>query len=141
LVPSLKVYPVQLCDGGHIELRARVRVNLVALTDQPLAVAVTPAFCREISVDLFDAPQRVKHRAQVMNMRASGMSEKQIAYELGLTITATQRAAALQRRMDELGLTDPYVPVSEAEIGESRMRRHLHSRYRFQPLPDDSLGL
>jgi hypothetical protein len=68
-----------------------------------------------------------------------GTTEKEVDAQLGLTITATQRAAALQRRMDELGLTDPYVAVSEADMTEAGFRRHLHSRYRFEPLTEDSL--
>jgi DNA invertase Pin-like site-specific DNA recombinase len=137
LIPSLKVFPVRLCDGGRIQLRARVWFNLAALTE-PFGVGITSAFCREITVDLFDPPQREKYRRQIVSMRAEGMTEKTIAARLALTITAVQRATALQRRMDELGLTDPYVPVSEAQIGEVRFRRHLHPRYKFEPLEDNS---
>ena len=36
-----------------------------------------------------------------------------MAARLGLTQTAVQRAMALQRRVDGLGLTDPFVEVTE----------------------------
>ena len=64
------------------------------------------------------------------------MTEREIAHKLGITKTAVQRAAALQRKMDELGLTDPYIPVTEPPEDLTKMRRHKHKRYRFEPLPD-----
>lgn len=138
LIPSLKVYPVRLCDGqGGIDLQARVQINLAALTDQRVGIDVTSAFRHEITVNLFDAPQREMHRLQVVSMRAAKMTGKQVATELDLTITATQRTAALQRRINELWLTDSYVPVlSVADLEGSRCKRHLHARYQFQPLDD-----
>ena len=53
---------------------------------------------------------------------------------LGLTVTAAQRAASLQRLMDQLGLTDPYVLIKEPPADYAKLRRHLHPRYCFQPL-------
>ena len=60
-----------------------------------------------------------------------------VAKELGLTITATQRASKLHRQMQALGLTDPYVEVTEPPSDLKKMRRHLHPRYKFDPLPPD----
>jgi hypothetical protein len=63
------------------------------------------------------------------------MSERLVASTLGLTVTAAQRAAALDRIMRSRGLTDPYVPLREAPLDYPKLRRHLHPRYHFDPLP------
>ncbi len=36
--------------------------------------------------------------------------------------------------MDELGLADPYVRVERPPADCSKLRRHLHPGYRFDPL-------
>jgi hypothetical protein len=36
--------------------------------------------------------------------------------------------------MAELGLSDPYRPVREPPADFPMLRRHLNSRYRFEPL-------
>jgi site-specific DNA recombinase len=136
LIPVLKVYPVRLCDGRSIVLRARVQLNLTALSDQPWTGDIPAVLRREISVDLFDPPQREQFRTQVVQMRATGMTEQQVADQLGITKTAAQHAAALQRKMDEFGLVDPYVPVLEP-TSDCGLRRHLHPRFKFEPLDDD----
>jgi site-specific DNA recombinase len=138
LIPKLKVYPVQLCDGGSIELEAHFRLNLAALTNRPSAHLCPSLMTQEIVVDLFDKPQREKYREQVVRMRESGMTHREIANHLGITLSATYRAAALQRLMDGRGLTDPYVSVTEPP-SDTKLKRHLHPRYRFEPLDDRSL--
>ena len=54
-------------------------------------------FRSELTVDLFDPPQRVMFREQVMKLRAQGLTERQVAAKLGITSTAAQKAAALDR--------------------------------------------
>lgn len=135
LVPSLRVYPYRLCDGGKIVLRAKAVMNLTALLPDALRVdEVTDVLRREIIVDLFDLPQRADYRERVVAMRAE-LTERQVAAKLKLTVTATQRAADLQRLMDEQGLSDPYVAVTEPPEDCSKLRRHRHKRYKFDPLP------
>ena len=84
-------------------------------------------------VDLFDPPQREEFRAQVIALKAD-MTEREVAENLGITQPAVQNAAGLQRHMDKLGITDPYVPVTEPPAAGSKLRRHEHKRYRFEPL-------
>jgi hypothetical protein len=62
------------------------------------------------------------------------MTQREAADQCGLTVTAAQDAAGLQRRMDTLGLTDPNVAVTEPPDDYGKLRRHLHSRYRFEPV-------
>jgi len=93
---------------------------------------------RELVVDLFEPPQREEFCERVVAMRQLGMTEKQVAAELGITHTAAQRAAALQRKMNELGITDPYLPLTEPPEDYRKMRRHHHPRYRFEPAASDA---
>jgi site-specific DNA recombinase len=82
-----------------------------------------------------DHPQRELFRTRVVEARAKGKTEREVAADFGITVTAAQKAAVLQRRMDELGITDPYVRVTDPPEDSRKMRRNLHSAYRFEPLP------
>jgi hypothetical protein len=133
LIPRIVVFPVQLVDGGRIVLRARFKLQLAGLIpDAAARAALQRPLEKIVEVDLFDSPQREKYRRQIMELRHDG-TEREAAQQLGLTITAAQKAAALQRKMDELGLSDPYVLVGQPPE-DSKLRRHKHARYRFDPL-------
>ena len=94
---------------------------------------------RILTVDLFDPPQRAAYREAVIEVRQAnpiGKKKKmeELAQTLGLTVTAMQYAVALHRKMNSLGITDPYMPITEPpESG--KLRRHKHPRYQFTPLP------
>ncbi len=134
LIPRLEARPYRLCDGGSLVLRAPLTLDLAALIPDARVLEGRPGVLRrELSVDLFDMPQRAAHRERVVAMRA-GASERDVAKELGLTVAAAQKAAALDRRMRKLGLTDPYMFLEEPPEDQARMRRHKHPRYRFEPL-------
>jgi len=135
LIPKIVVFPVRLCDGGKIVHRARFRLHLAALlSDTRLREVLEQPLERILTVDLFDPPQREVHRRRIVEQRASGATEREAAAVCEITITAAQRAAALQRKMTELGLSDPYAPVTEPPADFPMLRRHLNSRYRFEPL-------
>jgi DNA invertase Pin-like site-specific DNA recombinase len=137
LIPDLKVYPYRLCDGGAVVLRARFTLHLASLAPKAAAlVGLEGAWRREMQVDLFDPPQRVVYRERVVELRAAGLTERQVAQRLGITPTAAQRAAALDRRMRQLGTADPYQPLREPPPDFNKLRRHRHPRYRFEPLDD-----
>ena len=137
LLPELKVYPYRLCDGGAVEMRAKFTLHLVALTPSiPALSELDGVFRREMVVDLFDPPQRVQYRQQVMSLRDEGKTEREAAAALGITQTAVQRAAALDRLMREKDIGDPYLPVLDPPVDYGKMRRHLHRRYRFEPLSE-----
>ncbi|MDG3005898.1 recombinase family protein [Paludisphaera mucosa] len=135
LLPRLEVIPYRLCDGEAVEPRAHLTVDLTALVPGTGALEGRLAPLKlELVVDLFEPPQRVAFRERVVELRASGSSEKKVAAQLGLTVTATQRAASLDRLMDEKGLADPYVRMTGPLEDSKRTRRHRHPRYRFEPL-------
>ena len=73
-----------------------------------------------------------------MSLQAEGLTRRQIAELLGLTLPAVQRAINLDRKMKELGITDPYVPVLEPPADCKKLRRYRHPRYRFEPLTEGS---
>ena len=139
LIPELRVYPYRLCDGGTVVLRAHLTLNLASLVPAGAALeGLSGALCRELVVDLFEPPQREAYREQVVALRAQGLSEREVARRLGITVTAAQRAAALARRMQELGISDPYQPIHEPPADYGKLRRHRHPRYHFEPLDRDS---
>ena len=134
LIPRLEVRPYRLCDGGTPVLRAHVTLDLVPLVpNADVLEGRNSALQRELIIDLFDMPQRAAYRERVMALRAGGMTEREVAAELGLTVAAAQRAAGLDRLMKASGLVDPYVSLTEPPIDQARMRRHKHDRFRFEP--------
>jgi len=99
LVPFLAVFPYRLADGGRIFLRAKAVINLTALLPEPLQCPeLTHVFQRTIWIDLFQPPQREKFRKDVVALRKRGLTERQVAEELHLTITAAQPATTHRRR-------------------------------------------
>jgi hypothetical protein len=136
LVPRIEVFPCQPLDGGAVVLRAEMTVNLAPLVGAA-ADGLGGLMVATATVDLFDPPQRVAYRERVGALRARGLTERAAARELGLTVTAAQRAMALQRRMQAAGVADAYRRLSAPT--EGRPGRHQHPRYRFERL-DDSAG-
>ena len=135
LIPRIVVYPYRLCDGGKVVLRARFTIELMGLASPTGPGRRNTLLQRELTVDLFDPPQRVSFRQKVLELRAT-QTEREAAKELCITHTAAQRAAALDRMMAELGLTDPYVALLEPPQGPGKLCRHKHPRYRFEASPE-----
>ncbi|QDT63584.1 recombinase family protein [Calycomorphotria hydatis] len=140
LIPKIVVFPYRLIDGNAIVLRAKFRLYLGNFgADTNASEILKEPLQRVLTVDLFEPPQREAFRKQIMEWRSGGdngqrLTEKEIAKKLGLTVTAVQRAASLQRQMDKLGVDDAYQPVHEPPP-KGKLKRHLHPRYNFQPLP------
>lgn len=133
LVPRIEVFPHRLLDGGSIMLRGKLTVNLSSLIGA-VGDHLGSLIVHELTIDLFDPPQRVAYRERVVAMRGQGMTERATARELGLTTPAAQQAAVLDRRMREAGVEDPYRPLVAPPEGDGKFRRHKHARYRFEPL-------
>jgi DNA invertase Pin-like site-specific DNA recombinase len=135
LIPMIIVNPYRLCDGGRVVLRANFTLSLVSLLPPSARLNQLDEVLRhELVVDLFDKPQRTAYRQQVVEMRAQGQTEAQVAEHLGITTTAAQRAAALDRQMREMGLSDPYLLMESPPENDCKLRRHQHPRYCFEPL-------
>ena len=139
LITTMVVMPVRLCDNGAVVARVRLTLNLAALSSSGhTAAELGEAMTCELTVDLFDDPQRAAYRERVVSLQAEGLTHRQIAEQLKLTLPAVQRAINLDRKMKELGITDPYIPVLEPPPDCTKLRRHRHPRYRFEPLTDES---
>lgn len=141
LATSIVVYPHQLCDGGAIVLRARVVLNLAPLFEKAAwAIEDDKILQMNFMVDLFDRPQRAALLEDVLRLKGEGLTERQIAAKLGITQPAVQNAMALHRTMQKMGITDPYIQLTEPPKNGSKLKRHLNPRYRFEPLDGDSSG-
>jgi hypothetical protein len=117
-------------------LRAHLTVSLAPLLPPaPGLERAAGALERSLVVDLFEPPQREAFRVPVRELAATGLGQREIAWELGITQPAVQRAAALARRMEALGVEDPYLPLTAPPDDYEKLRRHQHPRYRFEPLP------
>jgi len=139
---KIYVYPFRLCEGAPFVLRAKLKLHLAALLpDKRVREALEKPLQRVLKIDLFTMPQRVALRERILAGRQecdpSGRkkTEREVARSLGITVTAAQRASALDRLMTEQGLTDPYILLLEPPMDYPKFRRHLHPRYRFEPLP------
>ncbi len=137
LIPKIVLFPYRLIDGGTPVHRAQFRLRLGEIVDsEVLRTALRPHCEQELSVDLFDPPQREEQRIEVVRMRQLKVIERTVAARLGITVTAAQRANTLQRLMNERGLTDPYQALTSPPRDYTKLRRYRHVRYKFDPLPD-----
>jgi hypothetical protein len=135
LIPSMYVLPYRCCDGKSIEGRLHLTINLASLLNStPTEGRALEVVTRHLIIDLFDPPQRVTFREAVKEL-APHHKEREIAAMLGIKQATVQHAKRLYRAMEELGLDDPYVLLTDPlTMGKSRMRRHQHLRYEFKPL-------
>ncbi len=135
LIPRLVVRPYQLLDGGHPVLRAHMTLDLVALMPEAMGLeGFSNMLQSELTVDLFDPPQREKYRKAIQALLAEKLTQDQIADRLGIFQTTVCRTVALIRTMQRQNLDDPYIALTEPPTDQSRWRRHLHPRYQFRPL-------
>ncbi len=94
---------------------------------------------RDMTVNLFDAPQRVAMRERVVGLIEKGTFQREAGAALGITQPAVQNALKLHAAMQAAGVADPYRPLAGPPNDYKKLRRHLHPRYRFTPLatPDN----
>ena len=83
---KIVVCPFRSIDGGHIGLRAKFRLQIANLLSDPhLQAVLKQPLERVLTIDLFEPPQRVEYREQVVAMRQE-MTERELAQELGITV-------------------------------------------------------
>jgi DNA invertase Pin-like site-specific DNA recombinase len=136
LIPTIVVYPHRALDGGHVVLRAKFNLSLVPLL--PVLRKLTldlSVLMRELTVDLFEVPQRIEFRERIVAMIGQGVQQRETAKELGITQPAVQRALKLDALMNQSGTADPFIPIFEPPEDYGRLRRHKHKRFKFEPLP------
>ena len=107
LVPEIYVYAVHLCDGSHLLPRAKIRLNLAGtFPDVNLVPGLDNLLSQDLTLDLFDPPQRERIREAAVGFAAGGLGLRAIAQAIAEkpTSTAVHDALALQRKMISLGL-------------------------------------
>ena len=135
LIDRIVVLPFQHCDGSSPVLRAYFELNLASLLPHiPGMESLSAALRKTMVLDLFDPPQREAFRTEATALIASGMNQRKAAKVLGITSTAVQRAQALNKKMEQSGITDPYIKLNEPPPENSKIKRHKHSRYEFNPV-------
>ncbi|QVL30253.1 recombinase family protein [Telmatocola sphagniphila] len=136
-VNRLEFYPIQACNGGAIELRAHLEIRLDQLQlDSDLHQLPAEITTHSMEVDLFDYPAQIRIRSEALRLTAERWKQRDIARHLGTHQATVQRAISLERAMQNLGLSDPYIRLTQAPQNDSKIRRHLHPRYSFEPLAE-----
>lgn len=135
LTPEFHIYLVRLLDGGHPRPRARVKLDLTGcFEDLALVPAMSDLLTKVVTLDLFEPPRRERIRQEVARLR--GMKQREIAKRLSESAfqVDVQKAIALDRMMQERGLTSPYELLLEPPADYGKLRRHKNSRYAFRAL-------
>ena len=138
LVPEIHVYLVRLIDGGHLLPRAKIRLNLAgSIPDAASIPELQQILSREMTLDLFEPPQRELIRPEAVRLATAGLEQREIASQLEgePTQTAVWNALKLHRQMLEQGLTSPYKFVEAPPDDYHKLRRHKNKKYSFQPKP------
>lgn len=138
LVPEIHVYLVRLIDGGHLLPRAKIRLNLAgSIPDAASIPELQQLLSRELTLDLFEPPQRELIRPEAARLATAGLEQREIARRLdgNPTQTAVWNALKLQKQMLEQGLTSPYKFVDEPPEDYHKLRKHKNKKYSFQPKP------
>jgi hypothetical protein len=137
LVPQFFVYLVRLCDGGHLLPRAKVRLNLGAMfPDLERVTGAQSLLTRDLTVDLFEPPQREVIRVEAVRLAATGLRQRDMTALLpdNPTQAAISKAVRLNQRMLAIGLDDPCILVLEPPSDYPKLRRYKHPRYSFEAL-------
>lgn len=135
LVPEIHVYLVRLIDGGHLLPRAKICLNLAgSIPDAAASTELQQLLSRELTLDLFEPPQRELIRPEAVRLAAAGLEQREIARRLdgNPTQTAVWKALKLHQQMLEQGLTSPYIFLDEPPDDYKKLRRHKNKKYSFQ---------
>jgi hypothetical protein len=91
-----------------------------ASTEAEAAGAAATMLRRSFCLDVFFEPQLVRHATLILEQRRQGKTFKAIAKELDMTEYHMENAAGIVKLMEEQGLTDPYIRLTEKPDKVSR---------------------
>ena len=135
LIPHLDVFPFQMVQGGKPVLQAKIILDLSCFYPHKDSLQGFHGILRrEIRVDLYDLPDKVKWIEKISEYLPSGKSLKFIGKTLGIPDYLVSRTKSLLQKMNDLGISNPYVELTEPPENFKKMRRHLHPRYCFNPI-------
>src|SRR5690606_16921198 len=112
IVPEFHVYNVRSCNGGPLLPRIQARLDLTGIApDARLVEGLQQMLPSIVTVDVFKLPQHVEIREDAVRLIAAGHKQRDACQLIDQKPKqpTLQKALALQKKMDELGLTSPYV--------------------------------
>jgi len=132
LVPEFCVYLVRMFDGGHPVPRARIKLSLSgSISHAHLVPGLQDLLTRELTIDLFQPPQREQFRGDAVRLAKEGLNQHEIALRLGITQAAVSKSLLLNGDMTADGLSNPYIILREPPTDYPKLRRHKNPRYNF----------
>ncbi len=126
--PILAVPYLQF-GSNKIVLRAEFKLRIIGLLPDDLFHLLQqmkvqaqdfPVEVRTIVVDLFVPSGVPQHAREAWAMRRAGKSVKEICLALKITKRIAHQAVALGKKMQEVGLTDPFIRITERPASASR---------------------
>ena len=97
----------------------------VLLRGTEVALVANQVLTEEITLDLFEHPGPVKYAKEALSLRRQAIRVEEIARRLGTTPRTTYDAIKLAEMMEERGLLDPYMELSEPPVKASRWHRGI----------------
>ena len=130
VVTDFYVLPYQLADGGKIQPRIVFKACLAPLVEHSDLDLLQ--FDRMVS--LFKEPKRLRVLGPVVERVNAGEKHAAIAEQLGIFKSEVGYAMVLHRRMEALGITDPWVAVTDASQAFASFKRVRNPIFKFEPL-------
>jgi hypothetical protein len=127
LIPEFVIQPVQALDCPFIRPRARITLRLDAWAEPGEAPVE-----ESTTIDLFEPPVHIKHVEACVAARATSPRAglRAIAKTLGIGYMTVKRSLAYHRRMQDVGLDEPYREIHERPERASRWKKRKKMRRR-----------
>jgi hypothetical protein len=125
----IRVVPFMRIDGKKVVARLEFTLKLVGALpsvmagalqgdaggggDAGLAATTGSVLTRSFFLDVAFQPQLVRHATLILEQRRQGKTQKATAKELGMSEYNMDNAARIVKLMEEQGLTDPYIRLTD----------------------------
>lgn len=109
ILSEFVIIPVQFVETGYIRPRARITLSIDRPDQEGGPIGVAKVF------DLFDPPQHVVHLrlcTEIKKLRPDA-SLAEIAELAGVNRMTVKRTLDLATKLEEMGLSDPYVEITQ----------------------------
>lgn len=135
VIPVFKIVPLRAIDTGRPVPRAHMTFSFGAMLDRrpPKEYGPRPGDF-SVQLDLFDPPAHVQCLEDAVRLHAThpDWSAEKIAEAIGPNVKrwSVRSALKLHEQMEELGVTEPYVPVTDpAKVSRWRMTSSHEARW------------
>ena len=134
-IPVFRIEPLQAVDTGRPVPRAHVTFSFAALLERRPSPEYTPQpgdF--SVVLDLFEPPAHIQCLRDAVRLHREhpNWSAERIAEAIGPDVKrwSVRLALKLHEQMEELGVTEPYVPVTDpAKVSRWRMTNAHEARW------------